>query len=1204
MKKAFFFIIVLFIVFMNNTNAQSQTIVTKKWASSIGRPDTVNWASSTFDSYGCLTVTGSKYVGSNNTDVFVVKYDISGNIMWQTTYNGTSSTLDYGVAIVAGTNGDVYVAAATTTVGSGLDMAILKYSSAGTLTWTAKWTGTGSFNDVPSCIAVNSVGDIYIAGSTYAAATLYNYALIKYNSSGTKIWQSTYDYTAKTDFATAMVINSAGDVVITGSSAGTTTNWDFTTLKYAGESGALLNTNRINVPGHGQDVAVAIAEDDSDNIIITGYTYANSNYDIQTAKLSSALVSKWTKTFDGQGLDDAATDIGVDIHGNIFITGQTRKLNNGIDFITKKYNRAGTELWSNRYPADSETQYAKASKLFVESNGNVIIAGTADRINNSDIVAIEYDSSGILKWEKYFNGSGDTNDMALSVKCNNSGSVYLTGMSRDASDTMRYATIKYDYEILNNEAILDTVTDTSQSIFYIKDQVVVSFKPEYVNTAIVDNIEWQSGMLNEVILDSNYSNMIYEKLGLGSNYETGLKIYKIFKRMTTGDSLSITRLGDTIHMEPLWSAFILAIPSSLATLSAADSLNCLDTIIEFAEPNYVCMGAASADDPYYGDQSSLHARSGHPNESINIGPAWDIESGKYYVKVGILDSPIDWKHDEFGDRSYSGSKIKGGRDYVNSVNADKWQDFGDHGTACAGIIGAFRNNYNTNTNTYIGMAGIAGGDLGTFMNGPTGVDLYSLAIFTPKMDGGSESTMSDGLTEASSSTTNTYGFGLHIASCSWSGPNNGKLLLKAVRNCYVNGCAVFAARGNVPNNVGVKKLTAKMYPACYGDRLVFNIGGSGTDGKHKMKGYNGDAYTESMYDNGVDVIAPGSADIVLTTSVHNPPLQGDVYGADSRYQWFGGTSAATPHAAGVAALMMSRHNTMQSYPNNLHPDDVKMLFKKYSDDVTGLSPDPPQKYTYNTGPDIYNGWGRINAGKLLVQVDKQKGHFIQHIKSPSRVISTSTTLSTNIYLPEKIGAPKGHYDGYLVTITDQYTYTLPSSTYQIIDNWPINCLDKLGFSSNPTVTNTPYYTSSVSVSGTTATVTTVTYCWKLTRHHIFGTLLFFVPTIPSMISRDWSLEMYDPTLTSVAQKTIIASDLIIYPNPSSNQAIIDYGFNYEPKTINIDVYDLTGRFVAHIESINKSSGNISFDVGDWGTGVYFFYIKTDRETVVRKFIKD
>ena len=826
MKQLIYFTLVLLIIFTHKMNAQSQTIVTKKWASCIGRPDTVNWAASTFDSYGCLTVTGSKYIGSNNTDVFIVKYDVNGNIAWQTTYNGTSNLVDYGVAIVAGSSGDIYVAAATTTIGSGLDMVILKYSNTGTLTWSAKWSGTGSFNDVPSCIAVNSTGDVFIGGTTYSATTLYNYALIKYTSGGTKLWQSTYDYASKPDFATAMVVNSVDDVIITGSSAATTTNWDFTTLKYAGSNGALLNTKRINIAGHGQDIATAIAKDDSDNIIITGYTYANSNTDIQTAKLSSTLVSKWTKTFDGQGLDDEANDIGVDIYGNIFITGQTRKLNTGIDFITKKYNRAGTELWSNRYPADSETKYAKASKLFVESNGNVIIAGTADRTNNSDIVAIEYDSVGSLNWEKYFNGSGDTNDMALSVKCNNNGSLYITGMSRDTYDTMRYATIKYDYDILDNEVVEDSVTDTSVYLIYIKDQLIVKFKPEVVNKAIVDNKEWLSGMLDEAILDSNYANMMYDKLGLGSNYETGLKIYKIFTGMTTADSISISRLGDSVRMKQQWSSFMIVIPSSLGTLSSIDSLNLLDTIIEYAEPNYVYTKTATANDQYFSNQSSLVATGSWANANINIEPAWDIEVGQSYIKVGVLDGTIYYGHDDFGDGTYYGSKIRGGYDYKHKVGLDKVTNSGDaHATAVAGIIGAWRND--TKSSTVIGTAGIAGGDADA---GNSGVALYSLGIFNNNDDSkksvATAKEVANAITHGSYSSTNGYGFGLHIENCSWGQNKSSNLLLEAVNTCYLNGCAMIAARGNLysdHSNNHVKQITSHWHPACYEDKLEFNI---------------------------------------------------------------------------------------------------------------------------------------------------------------------------------------------------------------------------------------------------------------------------------------------------------------------------------------------------------------------------------------------
>ncbi len=1219
MKKLIYIIFLLLIVFTTKVSAQSQTIVTKKWASCIGRPDTVNWAASTFDSYGCLTVTGSKYIGSNNTDVFVVKYDINGNIMWQTTYNGTSSGLDYGVAIVASSNGDVYVAAATTTVGSGLDMAILKYSNTGTLTWTAKWSGTASFNDVPSCIALNSVGDIFIAGSTYAAATLYNYALIKYNSSGTKLWQSTYDYTAKTDFATAMVVNSANDVIITGSSAVTSTNSDFTTLKYAGSNGALLNTKRINVSGHGQDIAAAIAKDDSDNIIITGYTYANSNYDIQTAKLSSTLVLKWTKTFDGEGLDDATYDIGVDIYGNIFITGQTRKLNNGIDFITKKYNRAGTELWSNRYPADDETKYAKASKLFVKSNGNVIVAGTADRSNNSDIVAIEYDSAGSIKWEKYYNGSGDTNDMALSVKCNNNGSVYITGMSRDLYDTMRYATIRYDYDLLDNEVIRDTTSDTSTCIDYIKNQLIVKFKPNIVNTAIVDNKEWLWGSLEEIISDSNYTNTIYTKLGLGSNHEDELKIYKIFTGLTTADSISISRLGDSVKMQPLWSAFMIAIPDNLGTFASIDSLNFLDTIIEYAEPNYVY---TTFSDEYTNKQASLIANTDYPNANINLNDAWNSEVGQSYIKVGVVDWPIYWKHEEFGDGSFYGSKIRGGYDYYNKVGIDKITNFEDpHGTEVGGIIGAWRNN--TISGNTKGIAGIAGGDAD---NGNSGVSLYSLGIFgikkkifvddKPKIASAKE--VANAITHGAYNTTNGYGFGLHIENSSWGGGKGGDLLQNAINTCYLNGCAFFAARGNyygadwILDNPEFKKrtdqpksVTSKVYPACYGDRTVFNIGASGNEGTHKLVNDNGDYIYESMYDNGVDVIAPGSSDIVLTTTI---PGAGQLaYFADNKYSWFSGTSAACPHAAGVAALMMSRHhpdNPNNAYGNVLHPDDVKALFKKYSDDITGHSPDQYQTYTYASGYDIYNGYGRLNAGNLLLHIDIKNGFYIHHLRNPSRTISTSTNVDNSIVLPIEINnAGVGHYDGYLCTVTDQYTYTLPYSTCQIIDNWPINCLDNLGIDNNSSVTNTPYRTCTISVSGTTATITTVTYCWHLTYDHTYGNVDYWIPKNPNYISSDWSLQIHDPTITSVAAKTL-KSTVTVYPNPAYNCATISYVLDYLPKTLVVDVYDLTGKFVTHLNNVKQNFENISFDVTDWSAGLYFINIKTDKETIIRKFVKN
>src|SRR5690606_28750244 len=98
---------------------------------------------------------------------------------------------------------------------------------------------------------------------------------------------------------------------------------------------------------------------------------------------------------------------------------------------------------------------------------------------------------------------------------------------------------------------------------------------------------------------------------------------------------------------------------------------------------------------------------------------WQYEVGKPGIKVGVFDTGINWRHEDFGGNSIE-TRVKGGWDYFNNVHPydQTTPDQGGHGTPVAGIIGAIRNNE-------IGVAGIAGGDE---ENGQEGVALYSMRI--------------------------------------------------------------------------------------------------------------------------------------------------------------------------------------------------------------------------------------------------------------------------------------------------------------------------------------------------------------------------------------------------------------------------------------------------------------------------------------------
>jgi len=153
------------------------------------------------------------------TDYFVTKYDSSGNQTWFAVYNGDGNQNDYSQAITVDNNGFVYVTGTSNNLDS-QDCATLKYNSLGVLQWQARYDGPDGGHDGCGAIAVDTTGNVYVTGYTNV---LYNdiyssdYLTIKYNSDGELLWDETYHMAGGEGTASGMVIDSTGNIFVTGS---------------------------------------------------------------------------------------------------------------------------------------------------------------------------------------------------------------------------------------------------------------------------------------------------------------------------------------------------------------------------------------------------------------------------------------------------------------------------------------------------------------------------------------------------------------------------------------------------------------------------------------------------------------------------------------------------------------------------------------------------------------------------------------------------------------------------------------------------------------------------------------------------------------------------------------------------------------------------------------------------------------------------
>jgi len=214
----------------------------------------------------------------------VIEYGPAGNQIWAINFGSQPNKNDYPYDIAVDGSGNAYVTGRTN--GTGFDYMTIKIASNGTPQWTKMYNGPGNSNDEARAIAVDASGNVYVTGYSFGSGTNEDYATIKYRPNGDTAWVRRYDNPEHNhDFANAIAIDNAGNVYVTGQSYTASTGWDYATVKYD-SSGNQKWVKTYNGPAGINDVALSIAVNSSGNVYVTGYSDGGgTSYDYATMML-------------------------------------------------------------------------------------------------------------------------------------------------------------------------------------------------------------------------------------------------------------------------------------------------------------------------------------------------------------------------------------------------------------------------------------------------------------------------------------------------------------------------------------------------------------------------------------------------------------------------------------------------------------------------------------------------------------------------------------------------------------------------------------------------------------------------------------------------------------------------------------------------------------------------------------------------------
>ncbi|MCB9069082.1 MAG: SBBP repeat-containing protein [Calditrichae bacterium] len=134
-------------------------------------------------------------------------------------------------AVVTDADGNIYITGSITKSPFGNVCNTIKYNSFGTELWSVCYD-VGIYNSA-SAIAVDADKNVYVTGRSYNSGSDYDFITLKYDIDGKQQWVAYYNgFENAADYATALIVDTVGNVYVTGYSQVSGMNYDYATVKY------------------------------------------------------------------------------------------------------------------------------------------------------------------------------------------------------------------------------------------------------------------------------------------------------------------------------------------------------------------------------------------------------------------------------------------------------------------------------------------------------------------------------------------------------------------------------------------------------------------------------------------------------------------------------------------------------------------------------------------------------------------------------------------------------------------------------------------------------------------------------------------------------------------------------------------------------------------------------------------------------------
>lgn len=158
---------------------------------------------------------GSRERGGRNGGFITIKYDSNGRHAWTAHYSGSADSLDMPSDIVIDRKGCIYVTGSSTGSDDDYDFATVKYDPHGKQLWAVRVGGEPNKKYSPRALALDSSGNLHVAGSYTDRQDRTRTIIIKYDPDGRTLWQRSYKRKEADTHPRDILVSKSGGVYIT-----------------------------------------------------------------------------------------------------------------------------------------------------------------------------------------------------------------------------------------------------------------------------------------------------------------------------------------------------------------------------------------------------------------------------------------------------------------------------------------------------------------------------------------------------------------------------------------------------------------------------------------------------------------------------------------------------------------------------------------------------------------------------------------------------------------------------------------------------------------------------------------------------------------------------------------------------------------------------------------------------------------------------